>query len=1173
MWDLNCSPDHNDDGADTQQFCFPVLEMGPTPGAVAGSVAAELIASSSSSSSARCCKYDVFLSFRGPDTRRGITSQLYDQLHNKRRVATFMDDRDLEVGDAISPTLLKAIEESRFAIVVLSPNYASSTWCLEELAKICECMKDQKRILPLFYNVEPTNVRFQKRSFEEAFNVHESSGRHRSEKVQLWKDALSKVTSFSGWDSNKYKTDTELVEKIVDTVFKRIQPFDVEFTMSTGDFEAYEETRKSMGEVMKALIDDNVTAIGVYGMGGVGKTTLVKHVAAQTCKNGIFHHVVMAVVSQSPNIERIQHTLLAKLQGPDFQLQESERASRLYKEIMRKTNVLIILDDVWGFIDLLQIGIPSYDELKKRNSKVLLTSRSRHVCHSMGSKENIYLDFLSEPDSWSLFVKKTRRSFDTPDFDSVARKVARECRGLPIALIAVARALGDKDLAEWQTAAQQLKKSRKANPHHDDTAFQCLKLSYDSLKNKDYESCFLLCCLFPEDYDISIEDLFKYAIGKGLFRDDIIHEARAIADTVVKHLIDASLLLDGEYDGDVRMHDVVRDTAMRIAKCEDGHGFLVSAGCGLKDWPCRSHEDYHAISLMANNLRSLPDELICPKLQILLLQANRNLYEIPETFFQSQNELKVLDLSRTNISLLPQSFSLLTKLQALHLDCCRKAVDISIVGKLKKLEILSMRQYPLTELSREIGNLTNLRMLDIGGYCFTCRGIVTIPSEVISKLHRLEELYMMNCGFVNWESPIEGEGDEINIGFGELAGLSKLKILQVSLPNAKCIPKDVEVEPDWIYFDIHIGCPCEEDYQYDRKSRSLRFGDRTISTLPDWFIKAVTEKTEKLEYDRCEGMSDIVMEYDQMRLGKLKHLRVRGGAFVFLKELMNTKTRRVETRPVFENLEELHLIELIHLEELCVGELPPGSLFNLKVFHVYFGNYLKSVSEFVRRLPNLEKLYLNVLGEMEYVFGCEGCEPEQSKLSEMHLLSLEALRSICNGPAPRAMFRSLKTLIVYDCKLLQSLFASDVAECLVQLEDLFVEGCPLLERVMEAVNKDKTVLPNLKNLVLKNLPMLYGPSATTVDIECPSLERLVVVDCPQLPFSTSSDLFEDLESRNQFSFSTSASDYFGSRNPVQLNDPQLYEFLCRRCENVTPSYEEIYEVMKSVDGEHMKWFC
>ncbi|XP_004309461.1 PREDICTED: uncharacterized protein LOC101303577 [Fragaria vesca subsp. vesca] len=167
----------------------------------------------------------------------------------------------------------------------------------------------------------------------------------------------------------------------------------------------------------------------------------------------------------------------------------------------------------------------------------------------------------------------------------------------------------------------------------------------------------------------------------------------------------------------------------------------------------------------------------------------------------------------------------------------------------------------------------------------------------------------------------------------------------------------------------------------------------------------------------------------------------------------------------------------------------------------------------------------------------------------MHLLCLKAPRNICNGPAPHAMFQSLKILTIYRCELLQSLFASDVAECLVELEDLLVEWCPLLERVMEAVNKEKTVLPKLKNLVLKELPLLYGASGA-VDIECPSLEQLFVVDCPSLPFLTSSDLFEGLESRNQFSFSTSASDYFGSTYPVQLNDLQLYELLSARQQSI-----------------------
>ncbi|XP_062016570.1 mitogen-activated protein kinase kinase kinase 1-like [Rosa rugosa] len=301
----------------TRQF-FPVdvsSEMKLTPG---GGVAAGPVASSSSSSSPVQWKYDspvqwkydVFLSFRGPDTRRSITSYLYYRL-KRRGIKTFMDDPDLQVGDVISPALLKAVEGSRFAIVVLSENYAHSTWCLEELTKICECMEGSKRIFPLFYKVEPSDVRYRTKSFGEAFNKHASHGRHTLQNVRRWNDALNKVASFSGWHTKNYKTDRELVDAIVDFVCKKIQPIDTEFTMSSGDFEAYEATRKAIDEVMKALKDkdDEVTADGVYGMGGVGKTTMVKHVAAQSCKNGTSHHVIMAVVSQSPDLTKIQSTL------------------------------------------------------------------------------------------------------------------------------------------------------------------------------------------------------------------------------------------------------------------------------------------------------------------------------------------------------------------------------------------------------------------------------------------------------------------------------------------------------------------------------------------------------------------------------------------------------------------------------------------------------------------------------------------------------------------------------------------------------------------------------------------------------------------------------------------------------------------------------------------------
>ena len=104
-------------------------------------------------------KYGVFLSFRGEDTLYGFKDHLYNTLKQKD-IFTFKDDGKLETGKSISPERLKAIEESRFVIVIFSKNYASSTRCLDELAKVTRCMKETgMTILPTFYNVDPSNVR------------------------------------------------------------------------------------------------------------------------------------------------------------------------------------------------------------------------------------------------------------------------------------------------------------------------------------------------------------------------------------------------------------------------------------------------------------------------------------------------------------------------------------------------------------------------------------------------------------------------------------------------------------------------------------------------------------------------------------------------------------------------------------------------------------------------------------------------------------------------------------------------------------------------------------------------------------------------------------------------------------------------------------------------------
>lgn len=154
-----------------------------------------LIASSSSSSKTQTNNYDVFLSFRG-QTRNNFTSHLYKALRQKG-IRTFLDEDELEKGEDISRELPKAIEGSRCAVVVLSSNYASSRWCLDELVMILQCMENLRQIvLPIFYHVDPSHVRKQIGSIGEAFQNLE---RHNSERVQTWRSALKQVGNLAGW--------------------------------------------------------------------------------------------------------------------------------------------------------------------------------------------------------------------------------------------------------------------------------------------------------------------------------------------------------------------------------------------------------------------------------------------------------------------------------------------------------------------------------------------------------------------------------------------------------------------------------------------------------------------------------------------------------------------------------------------------------------------------------------------------------------------------------------------------------------------------------------------------------------------------------------------------------------------------------------------------------------
>ncbi|RDX72641.1 TMV resistance protein N, partial [Mucuna pruriens] len=173
--------------------------------------------------------YDVFLSFRGEDTRDGFTRHLYDALCRKG-IITFMDDGELQLGDRIGPKLLKAIEESWISIVVFSENYAASSWCLDELVKIHDCIKSKNQLVcPIFYKVDPSDVRHQKGSYGEAMTKHESRFGKDSEMVRKWRSTLIEMAKLKGkhLKLEQGRDESKFIDDLAREIFNKVSPKDL----------------------------------------------------------------------------------------------------------------------------------------------------------------------------------------------------------------------------------------------------------------------------------------------------------------------------------------------------------------------------------------------------------------------------------------------------------------------------------------------------------------------------------------------------------------------------------------------------------------------------------------------------------------------------------------------------------------------------------------------------------------------------------------------------------------------------------------------------------------------------------------------------------------------------------------------------------------------------------
>nr|GMC55533.1 probable disease resistance protein At1g12290 isoform X2 [Ipomoea batatas] len=435
------------------------------------------------------------------------------------------------------------------------------------------------------------------------------------------------------------------------------------------------------------LEDDKVSSIGVYRMGGVGKTTVVKHIHNQILQKMSGVKVYWVTVSQDFSIKKLQDDIAKKIEGLEFvdEDDEDQRAAILHQHLMGKKTVLI-LDDVWECIPLEKLGNPHRIE----GCKFIITSRSLEVCRKIECQELFKVKTLNENEAWDLFKENLLfhgHTMLTEDIEKLAKKLAKKCGGLPLALNTVAGSMrGVNDNRIWRNAINKFHSDSLQLEDLENNVFEILKFSYDRLTDPSLKECFLYCCLYPEDYDIKKDEIIMRLIAEGLCED--IDEGHSI----LKKLVDVFLLEGDEWC--VKMHDLMREMALKISK------FMVKS----------------------------------------------ELVEIPEEkhWTAELERLRVLDLSYNNeLKCLPNSISNLENLCGLFLQGCGHISCLPAMKKMKKLQVLNIKYCDgIRELPQDMECLVSLQYLSMMG---TSKGL-EIPKGVIFKLINLKCIQLDNYG-------------------------------------------------------------------------------------------------------------------------------------------------------------------------------------------------------------------------------------------------------------------------------------------------------------------------------------------------------------------------------------------------------------------------------------------
>ncbi|XP_054779035.1 TMV resistance protein N-like [Prosopis cineraria] len=732
-------------------------------------------------------RYDVFLSFRGEDTRHSFTVILYDALRRKG-INAFIDDKKLGKGERISPALLKAIEKSRVSIIVFSMNYATSTWCLEELTHIIRCKKEKNQlVMPIFYKVDPMDVQYQRNSFGEAMAAHEDRFRNDLEKVRRWRFALSEAASLSSAWLFKDGYEFGFIERIVEDACARLPPKRFHNTdYMVGLEPRIEKVMSLLGET-----DDRVCMLGIHGTGGIGKTTLAKalyNTIFYQFEGACFLFDVREESTKYHGMVRLQQTLLSEiLEEKRIKFSSVDEGISILRHRLSHKKVLLVLDDVDQLDQLEQLA--GGCDWFGCGSKVIITTRNKQLLVARDIEKTYEMTALNDYDSLELFCWHAFHLSHPPKgYQDMASHAIRYAQGLPLALRLIGSNLAHRNLEEWRSTLEQYERIPERTIHN------ILKMSYDCLQDNAKRIFLDIACFFKAKTFVYIEDIIEAFDFGGRFYFEVLVE---------KSLVTISGI------GKLCMHDLIQQMGREIVRQE--------APSSLDK---RSRIWYYkdVLKVLCENLGNSNIEgiMLDPPQQeevrwngmAFEKMTNLRILVIRNTQFSTYpkylpNSLRLLDWEGYPSANLPPDFSpkklislklcnsifrleepfkrfeCVTYMNVSHCEFITEVPDMSQFPNLKNL--LFRECCNLNTIHYSVGSLSKLVHLDVSN----CNKLTSFPHEI--NMPSLQDINLSRCKSLDYFPHIVGKMDALTDIWAEDTAIKELPPSIGNLTGLECL--------------------------------------------------------------------------------------------------------------------------------------------------------------------------------------------------------------------------------------------------------------------------------------------------------------------------------------------------------------------------------------------------